>query len=301
LTECAVGIDPHSPDWDRLYRHLLENGEDRVIAGDFANFDHKATPEISWAVFSVFFKIAKAAGYSDADIKTMRAIAADVIYPVMNMSGHLLSIFGSNPSGQNLTVYYNSVLNSILHRYAFFQQYPVGFLSNTPFASVVRLTTYGDDCFMTVRKGYDRFNHTTIQQEFGKMNCKYTMADKDQESVPYINIFDADYLKRKTVFRREYGKAGMYIAQLDENSIYKSLYCNMLSDVDPPEAVSAMAIEGAIREWFFYGEEVYEDRRAKVLEVAKLSGLDDLIHRDCYMSFEQMDSAWRDKYQIQRV
>jgi hypothetical protein len=39
ISECAVGINSHGPEWHALATHMKHFGEDRIIAGDFSKYD----------------------------------------------------------------------------------------------------------------------------------------------------------------------------------------------------------------------------------------------------------------------
>jgi len=64
------------------------------------------------------------------------------------------------------------------------------------------------------------FNHTSLQKAFAEHGIKYTMADKNAESIPFIHIDEVSFLKRSFVYSVD---LCAYIAPLDEKSIHKML------------------------------------------------------------------------------
>ena len=60
---------------------------------------------------------------------------------------------------------------------------------------------------------------------------------------------------------------------LDESSIFKSLHSVLKSDAVTPEEQAAQNIDGALREWFQHGKDVYEKRRSQMKEVAERAGI----------------------------
>jgi hypothetical protein len=134
--------------------------------------------------------------------------------------------------------------------------------------------TYGDDNFMNVRKGCDWFNHTSIQNCLAQIGIKYTMADKEAKSVPYIHIKDVSFLKR--TFRYD-DDLQCYVAPLEHDSINKMLTIQVKSKTISAEAQSLCAINSAIREYFFYGKEEFENRRALLQMIIQASGIDDYL------------------------
>jgi hypothetical protein len=82
---------------------------------------------------------------------------------------------------------------------------------------------------------------------------------------------------------------------LEELSIFKSLHANLHSKVCSQQEISAQCIDGALREWFFHGKEVYELRRQQMKEVAAKAGISEL----CLTLDDDFDFCvlrWKDRY-----
>lgn len=306
-SECAVGVNSQGCAWNELDCFLTSFGEDRIVAGDFKAYDQHMSARMVLISYYVVEQIAKLAGYSDEECKLIRGMATDVAYPVMSLNGELIKLYGSNPSGQNGTVYTNSIVNSIYQRCVFFTLYPE-FKGN--FQDAVHLLTYGDDNKMGISPDFPRYNHTEMQKVYATASIEYTMADKEAESIPLINHTEADFLKRKSRFEPKYTYVnnfghrykGMWLAMLEDDSIFKSLHSNLASSSDvSPTRVACQAIDTALREWWFHGREVFEFRRNQMIEVIGKAGLADVVPKSVYDSFDKKEADWMIKYGVEYV
>lgn len=305
-SECAVGVNAQGKGWHELNQHMTKFGLDRIVAGDFSAYDQHMSARVILLAFKIFEHIARKAGYSEDDLKMMRGCATEVVYPVMSLNGELIQLFGSNPSGQNLTVYINSLVNSLYHRCAFKMIYPN---YKGKFSDVVAMMTYGDDVKMSVKVGFDDYNHTNIQKMFESFGIKYTMAEKDAESVPFITHEEADFLKRKSRWEPRYRYVeedgtvhnGMWIAMLDEASCFKSLHCNLASKEQSQEEVAIQCIEGQCREWWFYGKEHFEFRHNQMKEVVRRLGWDNFMSESFWSGYEAREASWLDRNGVELI
>lgn len=305
-TECAVGLNSNGPAWHVLQEHLCAFGEDQIVAGDFKAYDQHMSSRMVLLSYKIFEHIARRAGYSEEDLAVIRGLATDVAYPVMNLNGELIQLYGSNPSGQNMTVYTNSIVNSLYQRCVFKTIYP-DFDGN--FEDVCHLTTYGDDNKMGISRDFPRYNHTEMQRVYRTMGIEYTMAEKEAESVPYIHHTEADYLKRKSRYAPHYRFVetdgtihdGLWLAYLDEMSIFKSLMSNLTSAAESQNYVAVQCLEGAAREWWFHGREVFDFRFGQLKKVATRMGYEHMLSRDFYHDFDQREAVWMEKYGIEHL
>jgi hypothetical protein len=272
ITECAVGTVVQSPEWTQLFEHIGKHGWDRAIAGDYAKFDGRMSPQFMLMAFKLLIHLAEKSGNYDADdLVIMRGIASEISYPTYDYFGTLVQFMGSNPSGHPLTVVINSLVNSLYMRYVYYAIAREKRWWRVPrFDQVVSLMTYGDDNIMTVAKGYDDFNHTAIAAKLAEVDIKYTMADKDAESVPFVNLADASFLKHYAKYDEE---LKLYRSPVEEDSIAKMLHSHKKSDVLSMEQSSAEAIQNVALKYFEFGREVYTQKVAELQKVAQLSGI----------------------------
>jgi hypothetical protein len=304
ISECAVGINAHGPEWDELSRFMAQFGDDRIIAGDYSKYDLRMPAQLTLAAFSVMIRIAKWSGnYTAKDIQRMNVLAHEVCTPLVAYNGTLIRFLGTNPSGQNMTVYINSIVNSILHRLAFFDAYPksqmvaigkeLGLGRPANARDLMALETYGDDAYGSVRRGYDRFNHVQMANYLADHDMKFTMPDKESAPIPFLNRYDADFLKRKNRYSEELGH---YVGMLEEESIFKSLHSILRSKQVTPLEVCTQNVDGALREWFFHGREVFEHRRAQMQQIAAEC---ELPCRTLDQDYDSRVEEWKLKYKPQ--
>lgn len=275
LTECAVGMNAYKS-WHHLAMHLIQFGDDRMIAGDYKNYDKQIPPLFIRAAFHVLdrwrsFHIP----ISRVNANIARGVATDIAFPIINMNKELVQFYGGNPSGHPLTALVNSIVNSMLVRFAYSK---IGYPLST-FKQNVALVTLGDDNIMGSR--IDEFNHTSLSSALRDYGVTYTMADKKSESVPFIHISQVDFLKRSFLLRD-----GEYFPALNLKSVMKSLTMWVKSPhVSPFEHLAACYLSARI-EWSIHGKEVFDTSVAKmefILADEDLSPVRDfLIKRHAY-------------------
>ncbi|AQP31142.1 non-structural polyprotein [Bat dicibavirus] len=288
-SECAVGVNSQGPEWDQLARHMMKFGEDRILAGDYSKYDLRMPAQLIQSAFWILIQIAQQCGYSDDDIVIMEGIASDISLPLVAYNGDLIQLFGSNPSGHNLTVYINSIVNSLLLRCAY---YDIEGVASPHFSSRVAIMTYGDDVKGSVSPVLTKYNHLTVAEFLGKYDIVFTMPDKESVPTPFMSDKDADFLKRKNVFNDE---LGIYMGCLEEMSIYKSLHCVLASKSVTPREVAAMNIGGALREWFQYGRDYYDDKLKQMRLIAERANLTHMIP-ELEFSYDYLLDNFRAKY-----
>lgn len=289
LFECAVGINAHGPDWTKLTKFIGRYGAERCVAGDYKRYDASMSANITLPAMRLFRDIAQWAGYTNNQLRVMDGIATEICYPLYEYNGDFLSVFGSNPSGQPLTVFLNNVANSLYLRYAYYSIY--GRDCQVKFKDVVSVMCYGDDNKMTVKEGFSEFNHTSIANALSLVGITYTMADKESESVPYIHVDDATFLKRSAIWNEE---VQQYFAPIEEATLSKMLHAHLKSQHLSEREHAAETIENVLREWFFYGRETYDLRRAQLFQVAERNGLSNMLNE--MPDYDKAMANYKEKY-----
>jgi hypothetical protein len=290
VSECAVGINAAGPEWEELHRYMTKFGKDRILAGDYSKYDLRMPADAVMAAFAVLIDLARVSGnYSEDDLKIMETLSAEVIYPFVAYNGVLVQLLGSNPSGQNLTVYINSIVNSLQMRCAWHSIYG----DKYDFQNFVTIATYGDDVKGSVHKSKDKFNCISVANYFEKYDQKFTPPDKKSDPVPYMTDVNADFLKRRSVYIPELGQ---HVGALDRESIFKALCCAMEdSDLTPAEQAVQNA-RTAAEEFFYHGRDVYDEQRKKL---KKLLAVANLASTDLEIPFDQRVERWKNKYRTQ--
>jgi hypothetical protein len=288
LYECAVGVNAEGLEWEELWEAAMSKGKDRVLAGDYSKYDVRMPAQVTIAAFDILIDIAeKCDSYTEEDIHLMKMVVHEIVYPVMAYNGDLIQLFGTNPSGQNLTVIINSLVNSLLLRSCFYTIYPTNdFKENCAFL------TYGDDVIGTVSESCSKFTHITYAEWLADHDMKFTMPDKESTPTHYMTESDVDFLKRKCVFNEDLGQK---VGLLSEESIFKRLHSHLLSKELTLAMHSAQNIESSLHDWFYYGRDIFEDRRGKLRQVAQDCEIEHLCPA-LEVSYDKRVNHWRHKY-----
>lgn len=289
ISECAVGINAQSPEWHQLMTHVGRFGDSTTLAGDYSKYDLRMPAQLTLAAFRVLLHIAQRCGYTEYDIIVMTGIATDVCYPLVAYNGDIVQHFGSNPSGQNLTVYINCIVNSLLFRCG-----AIHILGNrySRFNEICSLITYGDDADGTVHSAFPEFNHLTYAKFLGERGMVFTMPDKKRTPTEYMTRKESHFLKRES---KILGDTNLLCGALEEDSIFKSLHCVLKSRAVTTMEQSICNIDGAAREFFFHGPEVYETRRLQLIEVAERHNLRPLCP-GLELTFDDRLTKWKEQY-----
>jgi len=253
-TECLVGINATSKEWDEFHEYLTAYSTKNMIAGDFSGFDTRMAAQITSAAANVMISWYQEVGCNDDEIELLRGALSDIVHPNILFDGDLYKFANGNPSGNLITVQLNSICNSIMMRYVYYAMMPK---IREPFASNVRLGTYGDDNAMSVKHHCKWYTHTSCQAEFAKLDIGYTMAEKTAESLPYIPIDQISFLKRNFIVHETLGKI---VAPIEIDSILKKFYYVKKPNETPLSVGEQFGAytDGAFREAYLHGRNYYE-------------------------------------------
>lgn len=266
--EAAPGMNAQSKEWEELYHYLTYFGTDQIVAGDYSKFDKKMTADFILSAIQIIIELLRKAGADEEHLLIVYCIGMDIAFPTTLVRGDLVEFNGSNPSGHPLTVVINCLVNSLYVRYTYFMLNE-GDLST--FKLNVRLMTYGDDNIMGVSRNIPNFNHCTISEQLKSIGVGYTMADKLSESVPYIDISQASFLKRKWLLVSESDNPLLILAPLLEESIIKSMCVIIPSDSVSEVEQMGSILRTVVGAYFFHGEKKFAEMRDRVLEVIATS------------------------------
>jgi hypothetical protein len=281
IFEAAPGVNCKSHQWGEFYGYLTKHGKDRMIAGDYSKFDKRMDPMMILAAFQV---IGRVIGQSTSDPMRqlfLQCIAEDIAYPLADVQGDFVEFFGSNPSGQPLTVIINCICNSLYMRMAYSKLSPAG--NANDFQENVSLLTYGDDNAMGVSPAISFFDHTTIQEVLAHFGVVYTMADKHAVSVPFLPIEKISFLKRTWRWDSE---AQAFLCPLDWTSLDKMLTSGIASDAVCAEEQAAMVIASAMSEFWQYGRKTFELNMTKMRRIVETCRLENFIQNNTFQPWE---------------
>lgn len=274
----SVGLNTHSEEWDDLFRAANHIPGSNWIAGDFRGYDTLLSLLISNGTSEIFMHCAEISGmFNSEELLMLETLLADCTNATVDFFGTLVTLLGGEVSGHQLTTFFNSIANTLLHMYTYVLILVEGDAgcvyeqAKKYFADVFN-TTLGDDVFLKVSERVPSFNHTSIAREFERIGIVYTMADKDAQSVPYIGYEDVTFLKRSFCDHECF--PGVKVACLDRLSIYKMLVYTVPSRTISAEEQLAQAMCAAVTEAFYHGKAFYTQIRDLIDEVPKTAELE---------------------------
>jgi hypothetical protein len=296
ISECAVGVNSHGPEWQELHEHIFTFGEDRLIGGDYGKYDQKLPSQLIFAALRIMIDFARECDYTEEDLTIMKAMTGDIVYAIIAYNGDLIGLTeGTHISGNSLTVIINGICGSLNLRCFFYHNNPsASFEERKRFREFVKLVTYGDDNIGSVSKDIDNFTIKGASEFLAKYGQTYTMPDKESRLLDFLPPEEFEFLKRKSVYHPD---LGVHVGALVDKSCFKMLHCYLRGKNAPltEEHASAVNIDTALREWFNHGREVYETRRRQMQEVAKRAGITHLC-TELDVSYDEGVVRWKSKY-----
>jgi len=289
LAESAVGTNCFSTEWQELMDHANKFAPDgKILAMDYSSYDTRMCSQLTRASWESFIRLAEVGGYPKDAINIMKAMVVDITHPLMDINGTLLMAMNMNTSGNNMTVDVNGTSGSFLVRMGFFYYY----VTEENFRKWVAALTYGDDFYGSVHKNFRGFNFRSYKAFLERFGMKITLPSKTDDVVDFLDVKDADFLKRKSNFIPE---IECTIGQLEEDSIFKSLHSNLKSAVSTPREVAASCVETALHEWFAFGRDHYDMRLKQMQEVCARQ---DLPVPALNVTFDERVAKWKEQYQL---
>lgn len=287
VSECAVGINPFSLEWEALHNHVVLHGEANIVAGDYKSWDMLLPSKLVFnAMNALVDLVAITHLYDDRSIKIMRGICVMLSDPLIHLNGTLIRYHGSVPSGHNLTSTLNSICNSLLLRCCFYRHNS----TCLDFRHYCTPITYGDDFMMGVNRSQVKFGLDVYAQFLDdEVGIIVTMPDKSSTIRNYMHIDEVDFLKRKSTYIHE---LQTHVGVLDLMSIHKSLYTTMCNTFDEDNILCAV-LESAMHELFYHGRHVYEKYITIFEHMLHELGI---ITNTIFKTYDQRVLEWHVKY-----
>jgi hypothetical protein len=255
--EVGVGTNVYSPDWHKTGEYLRSKGN-KVIAGDFSNFDGSLRQDLLWEVFDVMND-----WYAD-EYTTERTVLfdmicnADIVY-----KNKLVRLTHSQPSGNPLTVIINSIFNQIVMRIAYYELVE----DKGGFRSQVSLQCYGDDNVLNISdEVIDLYNQITITGVLKNIGLTYTDEGKTGEMVKYRTLSDVRYLKRNFHLT----PYGTYEGQLPMEVVLDMTNWVRGTDV---QGATRENLESAYSELCLFSEKEYKEKTHCIQRAASKAGV----------------------------
>lgn len=271
INECGVGINVHSHEWTLLADLLRTMGE-KVMAGDFSNFDGSLLAEILWLLLDLINE-----WYDDGpeNAQIRRALFEDIVNANILVLNELIRCTHSQPSGNPLTVIINCLFNQFIMRYAYCacmlleKMRDPSFELKYQFSKDVYMICYGDDNVLNIS---DRiiswFNQRLISQVMSTFGMTYTDESKSGDSPDYRKLSEVSFLKRK--FVAAYDRV---IAPLDLETCYEM--ANWVKGKEHARRAATIEnAENSLTELFWHGEFRFEHARKVYADRLRALGVD---------------------------
>lgn len=215
ISWAAVGMNASSKIWGLLWLWISSFGINRIMAGDYTNFDQNMSPLFTRAAYFIIIGLLEASGnYEPELINAAKSWAAEAINPTVIFDSDIFTVAGTNPSGNPLTVHVNCIVNILFIMYVWIR---VGNDVHLFFIQV-KMMTYGDDNLISVSISVTNFNYWVIHSELKEIGVSYTPADKsDAKEKEFDDPRDLSFLKRGFLFR-----SGFWYAPLELSSFCKT-------------------------------------------------------------------------------
>jgi hypothetical protein len=248
----SVGVNIHQES-DELARKLKEFSG-IILEGDYSSFDLTMLHAVKRCRMSTILKFLSGYGYNKKSLKALRSLLSDGLFPIVVL---LRDVFGADlqPSGKYATAEDNSLCNLILFMYLWYTGEQTKHLD---FFKCFLPFFYGDDVLGAVKpEVVDVFNNLVIRDRLADLGMTFTPAAKSGSMTKFLELDECSFLKRKFVFREEYGR---YAAPLEINSILKSLVWHIPSASVAPMDQTISTMSSALWEVFFHAKKEQFDR-----------------------------------------
>jgi hypothetical protein len=237
-----------------------------IIEGDYSSFDMSRPFFIAHAAATVVCRVLEHFGYNKFAMDSVKGLLNDGLFPFIEMNLDLFCKEGMEPSGKYATAEDNSLVGLLMQMYIWYMNPN---LSDKPFFKNVKPKLYGDDLLMAIKQAVAKFfNSSTFERDCKKyFNMDFTRANKASVTEEFITIEECSFLKRKFV----YHPVGRIVAQLDMNSIYKTLQWHIPSESVTEEMQAESSLSSALWDIFLYcdTEEQYTRVRRRMLTELK--------------------------------
>lgn len=286
--EIGVGTNPYSLDWERIAKRLKAKGN-RVVAGDFGNFDGSLVAQILWAIFWEIFvpwlgQFVDFATLEGQDIlKICLGLWTHLVHSVHIFGDNVYMWTHSQPSGNPFTVIINCLYNSIIMRVVWIRimkKKKPKYVSMKYFRLLVSMLAYGDDNELNIAEEIiDIFNQESISEEMLLIKHEYTDEAKTGNIVKSRTLEETCFLKRGFRFCPELQRT---VAPLKIEVIYEML--NWTRNTIDPNVILMSNVDTAFREVVYHGREEYNKLRKGIMKIAtKLPEIPQILTYEAYL------------------
>lgn len=294
-TECMVGVNCAGPEWEGLVSYINELATDgRLNDWDFSGYDICRAPDVMCTSLNIQKDVGGEMCYTTKELNRMEMIGEELRNPMVNWNGTVMFLF-IWCSGNTMTVYGNSIENSLHQRISFHWNgvrlrgdkfYELG-----RYCDNEHIATYGDDGHGGSKpevRDITRFSSRKMYFDFIGMGFTDARKNASEGSDETVESHLVDFLKRKSVYHE---LLGLRVGALDEKSIRKMGM--MSAGRGEPEDLAISAVQTMLHEAFLHGETYYEWLRGKLKLVCKDCGI---WAKELDVSYFEKAQLWKEKY-----
>ncbi|APG78011.1 hypothetical protein 1 [Beihai picorna-like virus 51] len=292
-TECMVGVNCAGPEWEQLVSHINELATDgKLNDWDFSGYDVCRSPDVMCTSLNIQKSIGEHMSYSCKSLKRMEAIGEELRCPMVNWNGTIMFLY-MWCSGNTMTVYGNSIENS-LHQRISFHWNGVRLLGDAfyelgSYQSNEHIATYGDDGHAGSRPEVREITKFSSRKAyFDFIGMGFTNARKDAVADEVVDSWMVDFLKRRSVYHET---LKCRVGALAEDSIWKMGH--MSHGTGDPEDLALASIQTMLHEAFLHGETFYEWLRSRLKICAEESKI---WTKELDVPYRDKCQLWIDKY-----
>ena len=289
-SECAVGINPHSTQWDSLW-NAMDKYSNNYTALDFKNFDLGVPYEVLSEAIDILFKPMRLFHKSKETDNVFKCLKHTLLHCMVNVNGDVVIIPGIIPSGINLTSVLGCIVNSLYHRMAAFTIYP----DLSKFSDAMFLRTFGDDSMGAVKTKYKKLNVKNLIKHMSQLDIQATDIHKNVETnIIYHKKTDIEFLKRNFRYDKHFGSN---VAPLAHESMFKMLMCHIPTKTMSIEALTGQCVDNFLLESAFHGKDYYEKARDRLQRICNKR---DISHHcsKLEVSFGEIVQEWKEKNEL---
>jgi hypothetical protein len=281
--EVSVGTNVYSHDWTRTATRMKSKG-DKVIAGDFSNFDGTLILQILHRILEIINDF-----YNDGEENAqIRKILWKEVTNSVHLCGDNVYLWThSQPSGCPLTAILNSIFNSVSMRYVWMIVVEKERRTMKEFNRCVAMVSYGDDNLVNISDDVvDQFNQITIAQGYATIGMTYTDESKSGDMIPFRSLSECSYLKRSFIWNAD---EHQWVAPLELGVVLEMINW-IRGDLDTEEA-TATNMEASAFELSLHGEEVFDKWISKYKDASR-----DFFQRPFFFTYSEYREVEAVKY-----
>ena len=251
----AGGLNPESLQWTEMMDHLREVGE-AMIAGDYSGWDGHIPPLLFEEVRDIInaWYQQNDQDWRPEDDRVRAVLFDEMCFTYTITGGDVRQKVCGNPSGNALTMVFNTMVNNIYARWIYLELAPQELARTELFDDNCRFVALGDDHIMSLSpEVMCEITMPRVQLLMAVHGIGYTPPDKSSETPPdHYHYGDVEFLKRTTELR-----GGVYWAKLDQQSLRACL--NWIKNCSDLDGATANNIEVVAKYYFMYGPRHYNE------------------------------------------